>query len=78
MSLKQNPKGLEISNLISHRKFLVYCTRNYWVLNPYLKGLHLTVDYWRLQHNKWVWKIKGRSLTRLVPMPLSDVFSMNL
>ena len=62
MSLKYNPTGLDISTLIPHRRFLVYCTSTYWVLNPYLKGLHLTVDYWKIHHNKWVWKMKGRGL----------------
>ena len=40
----------------------MYYTRTYWVLNPYLKSLHLTVDYWELHHNKWVWRMKGREL----------------
>lgn len=41
--------GGEISfkPLESHRGFLIYLVRTYPAINPYLKGIHLTLDSWR-------------------------------
>mmetsp|Transcript_20485 Transcript_20485/g.29214 ORF Transcript_20485/g.29214 Transcript_20485/m.29214 type:complete len:595 (-) Transcript_20485:2495-4279(-) len=33
--------------LESHRGFLIYLVRTYPALNPYLKGIHLTLDSWQ-------------------------------
>jgi hypothetical protein len=41
--------GLPIpfKTLESHRGFLIYIVRTYPAINPYLKGIHLTLDSWR-------------------------------
>jgi hypothetical protein len=42
------PKGpLPLQRLLEIQGFLVYVVRTYPWLNPYIKGLHLTVDSWR-------------------------------
>ena len=42
------PKGpLPLQRLLEIRGFLMYVVRTYTWLNPYIKGLHLTVDSWR-------------------------------
>ena len=42
------PKGpLPLQRLLEIRGFLMYVVRTYPWLNPYIKGLHLTVDSWR-------------------------------
>jgi hypothetical protein len=42
------PKGpLPLQRLLEKRGFLMYVVRTYPWLNPYIKGLHLTVDSWR-------------------------------
>ena len=41
------PKGpLPLQRLLEIRGFLLYVVRTYTWLNPYMKGLHLTVDSW--------------------------------
>ena len=41
------PKGaLPLQRLLEIRGFLVYMVWTYTWLNPYMKGLHLTVDSW--------------------------------
>jgi len=35
---------LEFKTLESHRGFLVYIARTYPMINPYLKGIHLSLD----------------------------------
>jgi hypothetical protein len=42
------PKGpLPLQRLLEIRGFLMYVVRTYPWLNPYIKGLHLTVDSWQ-------------------------------
>ena len=38
---------IEFKTLESHRGFLVYVSRTYPMINPYLKGIHLSLDSWR-------------------------------
>jgi hypothetical protein len=40
-----------------HRGFLVYITRTYPALTPYLKGIHLTIDSWRPHRDDDGWKV---------------------
>ncbi len=43
------PKGpLPLQRLLEIRGFLMYVVQTYTWLNPYIKGLHLTVDSWHL------------------------------
>ena len=39
------------------RGFLVYVTRTYRWMTPYLKGLHLTLDAWRVDRDEEGWRI---------------------
>lgn len=41
------------------RGFLVYITRTYRWMTPYLKGLHLTLDAWRCDRDEEGWRKKG-------------------
>ena len=45
--------GVKLSHkeLMSDRGFLVYVTRTYPAMIPYLKGFHLTIEMWRGGHN---------------------------
>jgi hypothetical protein len=43
-----SPKGpMPLQRLLEIRGFLMYVVRTYTWLNPYMKGLHLTIDSWR-------------------------------
>ena len=45
-------------NLESIRGFLVYVTRTYPEMVPYLKGIHLTLDSWRAGQARSGWKLE--------------------
>ena len=51
--------GLERANMESIRGFLVYMSRTYWDMNPYLEGLHLNLDSRRPFRDNEGWKIQG-------------------
>ena len=38
---------------------LKYIARKYRDMNPYLKGLHLTLDIWILYRDKYGWQLRG-------------------
>jgi hypothetical protein len=42
---------------------LVYGTRGYNAMKPYLKGIHLTLDGWRRGRDKDGWKLKSSEMT---------------
>ena len=44
--------------LLSDRGFLVYVTRTYPAMVPYLKGFHLTIESWRGGRDEEGWKVK--------------------
>ncbi|KAL7527172.1 hypothetical protein ACHAXR_001837 [Thalassiosira sp. AJA248-18] len=44
--------GLPRQRLLEIRGFLIYVARTYRWLNPYLKGLHNTIDGWRPDQNE--------------------------
>jgi hypothetical protein len=44
----------------SYRGFLVYVSRTYKSMVPYLKGLHLSLDSWRLNRDEDGWRLMGR------------------
>ena len=44
--------------LLEIRGFLNYVVRTYPWMNPYLKGLHLTIDGWRRGRNSGGWRFK--------------------
>jgi hypothetical protein len=39
-----------------YRGFLVYMSRTYPAMVPYLKGIHLTIDSWQTNGDKEGWK----------------------
>ena len=48
---------LSHSELLSDRGFLVYVTRTYPPMMPYLKGFHLTIEMWRGGRDSEGWKL---------------------
>ena len=48
---------LSHKELLSDRGFLVYVTRTYPAMVPYLKGFHLTIEMWRGGRNEEGWKL---------------------
>jgi hypothetical protein len=59
--LLANPP-LPLHRLLQIRGFLIYVVRTYKWLNPYIKGLHLTIDSWRPGRADNGFKLKGREL----------------
>ena len=54
--------GLDRDKMESTGLFLVYVDRKYRDMNPYLKGLHLTVDIWKPFRDNEGYKIQGKQL----------------
>ena len=50
---------LNFKKLRSYRGFLVYVSRTYGFLVPYLKGIHLTLESWRANRDSEGWGMKG-------------------
>ena len=55
---------LPLQRLLEIRGFLIYVVRTYPWLNPYIKGLHLTVDSWRPGREASGFKLRGEELER--------------
>jgi hypothetical protein len=49
--------SLDFKSLESKRGFLIYVTRTYPSMVPYLKGMHLTLDSWRPYRDADGWKL---------------------
>jgi hypothetical protein len=52
--------SLDFKSLESKRGFLIYVTRTYPSMVPYLKGMHLTLDLWRPNRDEEGWKLPSR------------------
>ena len=50
-------------DLLSDRGFLVYVTRAYPAMVPYLKGFHLTIEMWRGNRDAEGWKLSPKQLS---------------
>lgn len=48
---------IDHKTLESHRGFLIYISRTYLAITPYLKGIHLTLDSWRPWRSEDAWKL---------------------
>jgi len=48
---------IEFKTLESYRGFLVYVSRTYPMITPYLKGIHLSLDSWRVGRAADGWKL---------------------
>ena len=57
---------LDHKELLSDRGFLVYVTRAYPGMVPYLKGFHLTIEMWRGNRDAEGWKLPSKQLQALV------------
>jgi hypothetical protein len=55
-------KFLPLHHLLVVRGFLNYVVHTYTWLNPYIKGLHLTIDLWRPGREASGFKLKGKDL----------------
>ena len=53
---------LSHKELLSDRGFLVYVTRTYPAMVPYLKGFHLTIEMWRGGRDSEGWKLKEENV----------------
>ncbi len=51
--------------LLSNQGFLVYVTRTYPAMVPYLKGFHLTIEMWRGGCDFEGWKLKASNVSYL-------------
>jgi hypothetical protein len=59
---------VDFKMLEKHRGFLVYVSRTYPAMVPYLKGIHLTLDSWRPWRSSDGWKMTQSEIT----MALND------
>jgi hypothetical protein len=55
--LIKHSADIEFKKLESYRGYLVYLSRTYPILTPYLKGIHLTLDSWRPCRKSDGWKL---------------------
>ena len=58
----EDPDNMDRKELESMRGFMIYCCRTYRNMNPYLKGVHLTIDSWRDYRDNEGWKLRGKAL----------------
>ncbi|KAL7451691.1 hypothetical protein ACHAXS_000255, partial [Conticribra weissflogii] len=63
--LEAGEEELSHKELLSDRGFMVYVTRNYPAMVPYLKGFHLTVEMWRGGRDEEGWKLPKPTLGSL-------------
>jgi hypothetical protein len=56
LMLETNPKELPWKRLEQIRGFLIYVTRNYPCMVPYLIGFHMTIDLWRPNRKEDGWR----------------------
>ena len=52
-----NEKGMDFRMLESCRGYLIYVSRTYLPMKPYLRGLHKTIDSWRPGRDVDGWKL---------------------
>jgi hypothetical protein len=62
--LKDAGGMLEFKELEKKRGFLIYVTRTYPSMVPYLKGIHQTLDSWRPHRDKDGWKQTMKEIRR--------------
>eukprot|EP00980_Cylindrotheca_fusiformis_P026387 scaffold16048_cov85-Cylindrotheca_fusiformis.AAC.1 len=57
--------SLDFKQLEKKRGFLIYVTRTYPSMVPYLKGIHLTLDGWRRFRDEDGWKLPSKRIAQL-------------
>jgi hypothetical protein len=63
--LGESPKGIDRKSMESDRGFLNYVTQACLAMVPCLKGVHLTIDGWRPDHNDQGWKRRRQEIEAL-------------
>ncbi len=58
--IKSGAVDFDHKTLESHRGFMVYVVRTYPGMNPYLKGIHATLDSWRPGRDGDGWRTDNR------------------
>lgn len=48
---------IDVKTQESYRCFLIYVCHTYPTINPYLKGVYLSLDSWRPWHSEDAWKL---------------------
>jgi len=56
-ALQMDSNHISFKTLESYRGFLIYISRTYPAMTPYLKGIHLTLDSWRPWRDDEAWKL---------------------
>jgi len=72
--LETAPKLLH-KELLSDQGFLVYVTRTYPAMVPYLKGFHLTIELWCGGRDADGWKLKGEMNSLSLRSPCLGVWT---
>ena len=62
--LEEDESAMPRKRLEQIRGFLIYVGRTYRWMNPYLKGIHLTIDGWRLDRDEDGYRIKRQRQIR--------------
>ncbi|MGA0861210.1 MAG: hypothetical protein ACO3R2_16720, partial [bacterium] len=65
--LEEGANSLDHTKLLSDRGFLVYVTRAYPSMIPYMKGFHLTVEMWRGNRDAEGWKLPPEKVRFKLP-----------
>ena len=63
---------LMLGRLLQIRGFLMYVVRTYPWINPYMKGLHLTIDSWRPFRGPDGFKLRGKELENALACGVDD------
>eukprot|EP00804_Cyclotella_cryptica_P010959 CCRYP_016684-RA/>CCRYP_016684-RA protein AED:0.10 eAED:0.14 QI:0/0/0/1/0.25/0/5/0/1241 len=66
--VKAGEEYLDHKDLLSDCGFLVYVTRAYPGMIPYLKGFHLTIEMWRGNQDAEGWKLPSKDLANKLTM----------
>jgi len=65
LELVQQNVALNHKSLEKDRGFLVHVQHTYPTITPYIKGLHLTIDSWRVGRDSEGWKLPSSALTEI-------------
>eukprot|EP00985_Skeletonema_marinoi_P005574 scaffold2427_cov153-Skeletonema_marinoi.AAC.3 len=75
--LEENKQAMPRKRLEQIRGFLIYVGHTYRWMNPYLKGIHLTIDEWRLDRDEDGYRIKKQRQIRSINGDGEDGASVN-
>ena len=72
MATMMECKHLPLGRLLQIRGFMMYVVRTYPWINPYMKGLHLTIDSWRPFRGADGFKLRGKELENALACGVDD------